>query len=355
MRAPAFFLLLCAASAAAEPAVVTVGVYLRNIDSINFEANTYSLDFDFWMHWSAPLAPPPTDTFHFVNARDLWGLAVMPLYTDAQGKSEPRRLSDGSHYQRYHVEGTFYHKFWLGTYPLDWQKFTIDLEDRLRLRGELEYKPDVADSGVFSELQVPGWSVRDVENEERVASEETRYGDPERPAGAAVSRYRFGVRLYRPARFFVLRLLPPLLMVFLTSVLIFLLPGDFVDSRLAVVSTGILSEIFLQLTYTQGLPSISISTIIDTIYNLSYALLITAFGICVLTGRMSRAQDQLEAVLGGLDLDPQEARGVRARLEAGQRRLHRINTLTAVGMSVLMVAGTVLIIITMRGTKDLIW
>jgi hypothetical protein len=355
MRASVLILGLCAAPVAAEPALVSIGVYLRNVDSIDFEDNTYSLDFDLWMRWTAPLEPPPTDTFRFVNARDLWGLAVVPLYTDAEGRPAPRTLADGSLYQRFHVEGTFYHKFWLGTYPLDWQKFTINVEDRMRTREQLVYLPDLENSAVYGELQVPGWSLRDAENEERVVRAETSYGDPERRPGIEVSRYRFGVRLYRPARFFVLRLLPPLLMVFLTSVLIFFLPGSYVDTRLAVVSTGILSEIFLQLTYTQDLPSISISTINDSIYNLAYGLLILAFAICVASGRKVHEQERLEQAIERAGPEASETRGLQERLERSRRRLRRLNTATAVGLTLAMLAGTFAIVVEIRGLKDLIW
>ena len=355
MRTAALLALLAAATASAEPTVVTVGVYLRNLDSIDFEANTYNLDFELWMRWSGALQPSPPETFQFMNARDLWGLSIQPLYTNATGKSAPKLLSDGSQYQQFHVEGTFFHKFWLGTYPLDWQKFTIDVEDRLRARQDLIYRPDMENSGVYSELQVPGWSVRDIENEERVAPEETSFGDPDRQAGSPISGYRFGVRLYRPARYFVLRLLPPLLMVFLTSVLIFLLPVSYVDSRLAVVSTGILSEIFLQLTYTQNLPSISISTINDMIYDLAYGLLLVAFAVCVMSGRWFQRLERLQRRLDAPDADPVALQDVRYEADAVERRLHRLSVGTALGMSLVMLLGTFAIIVTMRGVKDLIW
>jgi hypothetical protein len=355
MRTAALLSFLAAATASAEPTVVTVGVYLRNLDSIDFESNTYNLDFDLWMRWSGALQPSPPETFQFMNARDLWGLSIQPLYTGATGKSAPKLLSDGSQYQQFHVEGTFFHKFWLGTYPLDWQKFTIDVEDRLRARQELIYRPDTENSGVYSELQVPGWSVRDVENEERVAPSETSFGDPDRQAGSPISRYRFGVRLYRPARYFVLRLLPPLLMVFLTSVLIFLLPVSYVDSRLAVVSTGILSEIFLQLTYTQNLPSISISTINDLIYDLAYGLLLVAFAVCVMSGRWFQRLERLQRRLDAPDADPVGLQDVQFEADAVGRRLHRLSVGTALGMSLVMLLGTFAIIVTMRGVKDLIW
>lgn len=353
LRGTVVSLFLGAVTASAAPEVVTVGVYLRNVDAIDFQTNTYQLDFDLWMRWKAPLQPPPTESFRFVNTTDTWGLSVVPFFTDAEGHGAPKATADGGFYQRFHVEGTFYHKFWLGTYPLDWQKFTINVEDKLRDRGALIYAPDTKNSAVQEDLQVPGWALRDIENEERLIQSETNFGDPDRLEAPKISRYRFGVRLYRPARYFFLRLLPPLLIVFFTTALIFLLPTHHLDSRLAVVSTGILSEIFLQLTYSNGLPSISISTITDMIYNLAYGLLIAAFGICVLTARKHELLDRLAAEAA--QREPAEQAAIQAQWQRAATRLRHANTLTAIGLAFLMLVGTTVIIVTMRGTGDLVW
>ena len=89
------------------------------------------------------------------------------------------------------------------------------------------------------------------------------------------------------------------------------------------------------------------------IYNLAYALLIAAFGICVLTARKHETLDRLaaEAATRG----PAEQEAILAQWQRGATRLRQANTLTAVGLALLMLIGTTVIIVTMRGTGDLVW
>src|SRR5688572_11231820 len=117
----AAIILLSLSAPAAAAQEVRVGVFLRNVESIDVENNSYYLHFLIWMKWKGPI--DPTKTFRFTNLIDTWALTQTPVY------ETPITLEDGSSYQRFSVEGRFFHKFWLGAFPLDWQKVTLEVED----------------------------------------------------------------------------------------------------------------------------------------------------------------------------------------------------------------------------------
>ena len=136
VRSLAVAVALCAAVSAAEPEHVTVGAYLRNVEAIDLEQNAYHLNVVLWFKWKGER--DPTKSVRFVNLLEAWALTQVPVF------EEPLTLPDGSRYQRLNVEGRFFHKFWLGTFPLDWQKVLLELEDSQRTEAQLVFDLDPA-------------------------------------------------------------------------------------------------------------------------------------------------------------------------------------------------------------------
>lgn len=337
MRLLALCLALAASPALASdgPQRVKVGVFLRNVEAINLEQNSYSLSFVMWMRWSGPI--DPTKTFRFVNLIEAWALSSSPAF------EEPLTEPDGSRYQRFNVEARFFHKFWLGSYPLDWQKVLLELEDTRYSEKELVYEADAA-SGVLPELQVPGWIVEDRISEVRPEKYAGQFG---RGDGDSFSRFRYGVKLQRPLRLMLLTMAPPVLLVLLCCFAVFFLRPLHVEARVGTVITALLTVVFLQLAFTDDLPYLGNSVLLDQLFNLSYLLMTAVLIECVVVTRLFDQARMLDESLGSLEAEARErARAASARVH---ERIARLDRLAARAFPPLYLAGCLTLLLLSRG------
>ena len=120
------------------------------------DGRTDGLPWDLGGLEDGPVIPPE---FHDLNGEDT---ASMPLFPSEKGPMVTQTLQGLVNFQ---IEGTFFHKFWLGTFPLDWQRVTLEIEDTHHTRGQLLYVPDLEDSGVHPVCRLPGWVIVEETNE----------------------------------------------------------------------------------------------------------------------------------------------------------------------------------------------
>lgn len=325
----------------AKPEQVVVGVFLRNVESIDVENNTYYLSFTLWMKWKGPR--DPTKTFRFVNLIDSWALTQTPVF------DEPQKLADGSSYQRLHVEGRFFHKFWLGTFPLDWQKITLELEDPQRTVQDLVFVPDTAHSRMMEGLQIPGWYVTGTFEEEKRIPYPGGFGLTS--TGAPVfSRYRFGARLQRPASLFFFKMAPPIALVLLCCYLVFFLRPMHVDARVGTVITALLTEVFLQLAFTDDLPYLGISVLLDQVFNFSYFTITLILVECVAVIWMMDRTAQLEVEIKTV-ADGESKKRIYDEIQALKRRTVKLDRISKAAFPVLYLVGATVIVLVARGTE----
>lgn len=337
VRLAALILTLSVPMAAAEPERVTVGAMLRNVEAIELEQNAYHLNVVLWLKWRGER--DPTKSLRFVNLIEAWALTSAPVY------EEPLTLPDGSKYQRLLVEGRFFHKFWLGTFPLDWQKVVLELEDAQRTDDALVFEVDPT-SGVLPELAVPGWVVKTPIAEERRASVPGDFGlsTPQR-----TSRVRFGVLLQRPLRVLFTTMLPPMVLVLLCCWLVFFLRPAHVEARVGTVITALLTIVFLQLAFTDDLPYLGSTVLLDQLFNLSYLVITAILVECVWVTRLS---DRASALEGALPTVAEERRGAAAEeVAALKRRVERLDERSRRWFPLAYGLGCALIILLARGAE----
>lgn len=333
-------LLLAIALAAPQP--VTVGVYLRNVDALDFRTNSYSLDFDLWMKWRGEL--DPTQSLRLTNVIDKWGLTITPAYP------EPRALDDGSKYQRFHVEGRFYHGFWLGNFPLDWQKITLELEDATHDASALIYVPDEAESHVRESLTLAGWNVVESFNEANVIDHGTSFGLPaSRPRHDAVPRYRFGLRIERPTSYFWLKVMWPMVVVLLSCFFVTRLHAWAIDARSSTIVVAILTEVFLQLQLESPLPNIGMLVLLDHLFNWSYCVMAVLLIQSILMAREWEHAERVDEQATLASTGPQHAYAAVAQPGDPMReRIDRIDTYFFWGAPLVYVLGCAAIILWLR-------
>jgi hypothetical protein len=287
---------------------VTVGLHLRNVEGINLEENSYHANFLLWVTWRGER--DATKSLRFVNLLEAWALTLQPV------TEEPVLLPDGRKYQRFVGEGRFFHKFELGSFPLDRQELVLELEDAQRPEGEVRLEVDPS-SSLSPDLKIPGWDLGHALFDARPVSYPGALGlGTEGPH----TRLRFGLTVERPRRVFVVTMFPPILLVMMCCWFIFFLRPVHVEARVGTVITALLTIVFLQLAFTDDLPYLGTTVLLDQVFNFSYVVITAVLAECVFVMRWHDKVLALEAALPGMPASERaavddERRRIRARTE----------------------------------------
>jgi hypothetical protein len=290
--------------------VVRIGFYPVAVYNLDQASNTFYADAYVWLKWKGEI--DPTATLEFVNMVEEWGKQQEPL------RPEPITLKDGSSYQSFKVEGRFVQPFSLVDYPLDRHDLQIMVEDTVHPSTEIAYEIDQENSGISRDLMIPGWKLQGWRGAELQHDYGTNFGEDYITTTSSVASFSMGI--HRPASFFLMKLLLPLLIVVMAALSALLVPPHALDARLAMPLGALLSAIFLQKSYADGLPDLGYLVLMDKVYLLAYPLILIVL---------------IRAIAGYLRLERQG--------EASLAAVHRDDTVLMVLLGGLFVGGTLLI------------
>lgn len=273
---------------------VTVGVYAQNIYELNASSNTYYFDFYLWLRWKGDI--DPIANLEFMNGVEDWGRTLEPAY------EEPKKLRDGSLYQIIRVEGRFRESFEFSRYPLDVQQLGVTIENAVYPAEQLVYLADTQQSGYAKDLLIPGWQIKDYRIKSLLHQYTSNFGDLDDQANSTYSTLRFEMRISRPLSFFTWKLLLPLFVVLFSSWGALLLYPVYVDSRIILPVTALLTIVFLQQSYSDALPSVGYLVLLDKIYALAYVLIIAGILEVIITADWAK-QEKPEEIMRIIQLD----------------------------------------------------
>ena len=268
-------------AAAQEPAkqdagsvdVVRVGALVNDIQQLDLQSHSYSVDMYMWFKWRNPEIDP-SRSFEFLNAFELWG-HILTYET-----SEPERLPDGSYYQVIRNQGKFNTKLPLEDYPFDTQHLRVAIEDSSADSTRLVFLPDRDPIALSEDLVIPGWSIGDPSLRVTDNQYDSTFGDP-RFEQISYSRAIVDVPVSRPRGTYALKLMLPLLLIAITAVLSLLVHPKFVEGRIGIGITALLTLVALQLTSNQSLPEVDYLILLDKLYILSYAFVVLTLAMIV--------------------------------------------------------------------------
>ena len=108
------------------------------------------------------------------------------------------------------------------------------------------------------------------------------------------SRYSFGVEISRGFSIYLLKILPPICITFLSlshvhilvivlciTGMILLLDVEAMDTRIATAVGALLTAVFLQLTFSGDLPMVDYMTLMDWLFNWTYFLILMIIIECI--------------------------------------------------------------------------
>jgi hypothetical protein len=273
-------LFLVSAEATAEPEKVIVGAHVNDIQAIDLQNHNYRLDLYVWFRWKNPVLEP-WKTAEFMNAYDPADHVRTPLY-DA-----PLKMPDGSYYMIIRDQGKFSVKFPLQKYPFDRQNLAVIMEDSLHDINELIYVTDteIPPISLSAGISLPGFDVKAPQARAGNFLYATTFGDISQKTASTYSRASFEVPVTRPKLSSAVKIFLPIMLIIVCTGLILFVHPVYIEGRLGVAITTLLTLVALQLTTTSALPDVDYLMLTDKIYLLSYSFIIATLMQVVLMSR----------------------------------------------------------------------
>jgi hypothetical protein len=259
------------AEAAAEaapsgPREVTVGVYVNDIQQLDLQTHSYVMDFYIWLRWTDPEANPSA-TLEYMNPYQLWGHIPTPLY------EEPQDLPDGSKYMAIRYQGQFNSKLPLEKYPFDNQNLLVEFEDNSVGASTQIFVPDENPITLNPEMTLTITS----------KPYPTNFGDTTLTEPEPYSRVTFSVPVHRPWLTYSIKVILPIFLVVACAGLVFFIQPTFVEGRLGMGISALLTLVVLQLTTNSQLPEVDYLMMIDMLYFAAYLYVVLVLAQAVRT------------------------------------------------------------------------
>jgi len=272
-----------------RPDVVRVGALINDVQQLDLQSHSYNVDMYMWFKWRNPKIDP-SRSFEFLNAFQLWG-HILTYATSA-----PERLPNGTYYQAIRNQGQFNAKLPLERYPFDTQHLTVFVEDANLGSQDLVFVPDRHPIALSKDLTIPGWDVGEPTLKVVDNRYDSDFGDPRTGRRASYSRVVIDLPVSRPAFTYAIKLLLPMLLVALTAALSLSVHPSFVEGRIGIGITALLTLVALQLTDNSSLPDVNYLILLDKLYIASYAFVVLTMAIIVKNSWVDASGDISAAV-----------------------------------------------------------
>lgn len=270
---------------------VIVGAYIKDIQDIDLQSESFTLDFYLWFRWKNPAINPASTVetmtsngFQNTTTSSTGGVVGKPLY-DA-----PVDLPDGYKYQVLRFQGVFSRKLLLQEYPFDTQTLRVALKDERSDVRKLNYVVDKKPISMNKSLliSIPGFSLGDPTLFILDHAYETDFGDTSAPADIPYSCIIIEIRATRNMLPYLVKIVLPIFIVILITSLIYVLPARLEEARAGIGVTAMLTMVALQWTADSSLPSVEYLTMLDLLYILSMLYILAAMAYTVVASRRNR-------------------------------------------------------------------
>jgi hypothetical protein len=264
------------AATPAGPREVVVGVYVNDIQQLDLQTHSYVMDFYVWLRWTDPDANPSA-TLEYMNPYQLWGHIPTPLY------EEPQDLPDGSKYMAIRYQGQFNSKLPLEKYPFDNQNLVVEFEDNSVGASKQVFIPDENPITLNPEMTLPGYIIGAPVLTVTSKPYPTNFGDTSLTELEPYSRVTFSVPVHRPWVTYSIKVILPIFLVVACAALVFFIQPTFVEGRLGMGISALLTLVVLQLTTNSQLPEVDYLMMIDMLYFAAYLYVVLVLAQAVRT------------------------------------------------------------------------
>jgi Neurotransmitter-gated ion-channel transmembrane region len=273
----------------AGPTAVTVGVYINDIQQLDLQSHSYVMDFYVWFRWKNPDINPQA-SLEFMNPFQLWGHVSTPLY------EKPQDLPDGSQYTAIRYQGQFNSKLPLEKYPFDRQNLVLEFEDNSAGNTTQAFVPDKDPITINPEMTLPGYIIGTPLIKIEDKPYPTNFGDTRLTSFEPYSRVTVTVPVHRPWLTYAIKVILPIFLVAACAALVYFIHPSFVEGRIGMGITALLTLVALQLTSNSQLPEVDYLMMIDMLYIVAYLFVIASLAQVVVTSWAAHRGDDEKAI-----------------------------------------------------------
>jgi hypothetical protein len=271
------------------PTEVAVGVYVNDIQQLDLQTHSYAMDFYIWLRWKNPDINPSA-SLEYMNPFQLWGHVATPLY------EEPQDLPDGSKYMAIRHQGQFNSKLPLEKYPFDKQTLIVEFEDNSAGSDTQIFVPDDEAVTLNPQMSLPGYVIGTPTLTIASKPYPTNFGDTRLSAHEPYSRVTLAVPVQRPTFTYAIKIILPIFLVAACAALVFFIHPSFVEGRIGMGITALLTLVALQLTTNSQLPEVDYLMMIDMLYFAAYVFVIASLAQVVITSWAAYREDDDKAI-----------------------------------------------------------
>lgn len=278
-----------------EPTVITIGIFIFDIDEIDDVDQRFGIDMFMVASWRDPrLALPEDGRSRQVRAfpmDKIWTPQALIVNDRGLSTQLPRVASVdalGNVTFRQRFSGDLAVALKLKEFPFDTQRLPIDLVSYRYSPDEVRFSVNTNVSADAESFSAAGWRLRILEPE---------YGELTIPAAGIVrTRLTYSIEAQRNAQFYLLTMFLPMSLIVFMSWTVFWLQPDIVPARIGISTASIFSLLALGFSIRLGLPAVSYMTRADMFVIGCTLLVFVALGVAVIGSRWANA-DRMERAL----------------------------------------------------------
>lgn len=281
-----------AVEAAPSPAQrqVIVGAYINDVQQLDFKTNNYAIDLYVWFRWKGDDVDP-SKSMEFMNRYASDDNLREQLY------DKPEPMPDGSLYSIIRYQGRFSTAFALESYPLDRQSLTVVMEDTVSPTNKQVYVADTAPAvSVNPAITLPGFRIGKPQLSIAENTYPTNFGDISSPEMDTYSRITISVPVIRPVVAMSIKTFVPILLIVICAALVFFVRPRYVEGRIGLGITALLTLVALQLTSGASLPDVDYLMMLDKMFMLAYLFIILALARVVASSWLGADYDAEPAI-----------------------------------------------------------
>jgi len=247
--------------------VVYAGIDFIRINSVDVVGQNFDLEFFMWFRWVGDNID--TSKIDFLNG--IYGI---------EDKVEVLRENLSGHvkYRCYRIKGTYLYPYKLHLFPFDTQSLPMTLSHKTKDANQLMLVLDkkALSHAPITEIYPEEWKYIERVDFAGTFDETSSFGDPSYAGTATTTQfsvYETHIVIERITFPYLFKLFMPLFMMIVISLLVFFVPQDSFDARMALVMTALLSVLVFHLSQGDALPAVGYMVKADQYFITTYALL----------------------------------------------------------------------------------
>src|SRR3989344_386157 len=229
---------------------INVGLYLLNLGK--FDIATGSFTADFYLSLKCDNICPNQD-FEFMNGRAITF----------------EKIIDRQNEKFYRIQANLVSPIDLKRFPFDKQKLEIIIEDKKNTIDNLNYIPNLKESGIDKSIIFIGWNI----DEWTAYVREHNYEIYDEN----YSQYVFEIPISRIVVNAIFKTFLPIIFIILIMLSSFVLDPDKITTRLAMVGSALVASVMFHVSLANQIPPVGYLTFIDKFMVLTYFIILLTF------------------------------------------------------------------------------